>query len=75
MTRREFYMPIIAKIIADVGKSDMAKLRKALREGFPYPPRSMHPYKIWLDEIRVQLGTKNKQKDVEGQGSLFNAST
>ena len=57
-TWREHYRPIIAKIIEDVGTEDMSKLRKAFRDAFPSPPRKYHPYKMWLDEIRVQLGLK-----------------
>lgn len=55
---REKVKPIIASVIADVGTSDMAKLRQALRDAFPFGPRQYHPYKIWLDEINVQLGLK-----------------
>ncbi len=71
MTWRERYMPIIAGIIAEVGTSDMKKLNKALSDGFPDPPKKMHPYKIWRDEVRTQLGLKEVIKDVEGQGKLF----
>ena len=58
MTWREKYIPIIAAVLAEhAGKSLMEK-RVALRNAFPHGPRENHPYKIWLDECRVQLGTK-----------------
>ncbi|WP_373649031.1 hypothetical protein [Schlesneria sp. DSM 10557] len=58
MSYREKWAPIIAKVIADVGTDDIRKLRQALRDAWDYGPREYHPYKIWLDEIRVQLGLK-----------------
>lgn len=58
----DHYRPLIAAIIARVGTADMRLLRKVLREEFPDPPHKYHPYKIWLDEIAVQLGTKGKRK-------------
>lgn len=72
-TWRDHYRPIIAKVIEDVGVDDMKKLRKALCDAFPSPPKKYHPYKVWLDEIKVQLGTKKGKpmRDIEGQGSLF----
>lgn len=61
MPIRDHYRPIIASIIARVGTSDMRLLRKVLRDEFPDPPHRYHPYKIWLDEIAVQLGTKKRK--------------
>ena len=56
MTWRETAAPIIAKVIRDVGRDDMRVLSKALREAYPFGSRGMHPYKIWLSEIKNQLG-------------------
>jgi hypothetical protein len=72
-TWRDHYRPVIAKVISEVGISDMKALRKALREAFPNPPRKFHPYKIWLDEIKVQLGTKKKKpsESKDETGMLF----
>ena len=58
MTWRDKARPIIAAVIARVGTDDLPRLRRELREAFPFGPREYHPYKIWCDEIRVQLGTK-----------------
>lgn len=55
---RDRLRPIIADVIAEVGTDDMKRLRKALRERWDFGPREYHPYKVWLDEIRVQLGLK-----------------
>jgi len=78
MTWRDRARPLIAKVISRVGTEDMKGLRKALREAFPFGPRDYHPYKIWLDEIRVQLGTKPEKVktepepvDEQGKFTLF----
>jgi hypothetical protein len=65
MTWRDKARPVIAAVIADVGTDDLPRLRRALREAYPWPPRQYHPYEIWLDEIRVQLGTKPKRVKLE----------
>ena len=70
---RDKFRPLIGRVIEEVGTGDMKVLRKALREAFPVPPRQYHPYKIWLDEINVQLGTKKKKmsKAEKNTGTLF----
>lgn len=47
--------PIIAEVIARVGREDERVLRKALHHAYPFGERRMHPYKIWCDEVRRQL--------------------
>ena len=59
-TWRDLARPIIAKVIAEVGTSDRKRLKAALREAYPWGPRELHPYKIWCNEIRVQLGEVEK---------------
>jgi len=67
-TWRDRARPIIFEVIEQVGKEDMKSLRKALRDAYPWGERKYHPYKIWLDEIRVQLGEKTTQKkEIQGQ--------
>lgn len=79
---RDRLRPVIAQVIAEVGTDDMKKLRKALREAWPenLGPRSMHPYKIWLDEIRRQLEPRQPHENIavpkqlpscKGQMELF----
>jgi len=75
MTWREHFRPIIAKVIKDTGTIDMRLLRKKLRQAFPVPPRQYHPYKIWLDEIQVQLGLKKPTKKSDLPGQMIFAST
>jgi hypothetical protein len=48
-------IPIIRRVIEEVGRDDERALRKALAEAYPFGPRAYHPYKIWLDEIKKQL--------------------
>lgn len=55
-TRREYCAPIIARVIREVGKYNMKLLRKSLRDAYPWYERKYHPYKIWCDEVRRQLG-------------------
>jgi len=58
MSWRDRYTQLIARVISDNAGQPLAKVRKKLREAFPDGPREYHPYKIWLDECRVQLGLK-----------------
>ena len=62
MKWREHCSPIIAQVIEDTGKDDMKKLRKALRDAYPYGERKMWPYKVWCSEIKRQL---NEPKDID----------
>lgn len=77
MSWRKVAAPIIRRVIREVGTSDEKKLRAALRESYPFGPRSHHPYKIWLDEIKRQLGKKKPPEPVRnsyplpGQKELF----
>lgn len=81
MSWRDRARPIIAKVIAEIGLTDMKRLRKAISEAYPFGPREMHPYKIWCDEVRRQLGLKVVKdrkgvpvevKPLAGQQELFN---
>lgn len=55
---RESVAPIIADVLKRCEGQTLSEKRKALREAFPYGERAYHPYKIWLDECRIQLGLK-----------------
>lgn len=37
---------------------DMKAVRARLSEAYPFGEKKYHPYKIWLDEIKRQLGLK-----------------
>lgn len=57
---REIARPIICEVLMmNAGKPE-AEIRKALFQAYPFGTRRMHPYKIWLDEIRKQRGIKPK---------------
>jgi hypothetical protein len=50
--------PIIAKVLAETkGRTD-GEVRAALRAAYPFGQRRFHPYRIWLDEIRIQTGRR-----------------
>lgn len=77
---REKAASVIREVINEVGTEDEKALKKALREAYPFGPKAMHPYKIWLDEIKVQTGQKETKAPkrvteadrlAEGQTSLF----
>lgn len=76
-TWREHARPVIQQVLKDnKGKSE-TEIKKALREAYPFGMRAYHPYKIWLDEIKVQLGKKKfgRQTEavvIENQTDLFN---
>lgn len=46
---------IRATIKENEGKSER-EVRAALRAAWPWGPREHWPYRVWLDEIRRQLG-------------------
>jgi hypothetical protein len=83
MSWRDAARPRIAAVIERVGRSDMVRLRKALREAFPWGQRRNWPYKIWRDECNEQLGVKQARKrarlvasDLDaGQKMLFGAES
>lgn len=69
---REIARPIIADTISKIGLDNDKKLKKALREAYPFGERANHPYKIWLDEIKRQTGKKKKPiKKDDRQMELF----
>lgn len=76
-TWRERMRPIIHKVIVEIaGEGDLVEpgsetekaIRRALRKRWDdgkMGPRSMHPYKVWLDEIRVQLRRRSPEAALE----------
>jgi hypothetical protein len=62
MTWRDTAAPIIADVIARHGTEDMKALKKHLSAAYPFGERKYWPYKVWMDEIKVQLGTKKRKK-------------
>lgn len=44
-------------LAASTGKPP-EEIKMALHDAYPFGERAMHPYKIWLDEIKRQRGTQ-----------------
>jgi hypothetical protein len=65
-TWRDVARPIIAAVIAEVGRDDEKRLRAALRDAWPkqWGKREHHPYKVWLDEIKRQLSPQYEKPPV-----------
>lgn len=58
---RPYAARVISKVIKDNEDKDEKTIRKAISEAYPFGQRAMHPYKIWLDEIKIQLGKKRRK--------------
>jgi len=50
---RNIAAPIIAAVFQEHPNDSPAR-RKALKDAYPFGERAMHPYKIWLSEIKRQ---------------------
>ena len=62
--------PIITEVLAAMAGRPEHEVRAALRAAYPFGPRKHHPYKIWLDEIRVQTGRRRlnrRQRVIQGR--------
>ncbi len=62
--------PIIADVLAAMAGRPEYEIRAALRAAYPFGTRKHHPYKIWLDEIRVQTGRRRltgRQRVMQGR--------
>lgn len=74
-TWREIAAPIINRVLEETKGKDEKDIRKALKDAYPFGERHYHPYKVWLDEIRVQRGKrqfgKTPIKVSKDQGKLF----
>ena len=59
---RDHAAPIIAAVILENYGQTEKEIRAILRDHYPFGQREHHPYRIWCDEINVQLGIKAKKK-------------
>jgi hypothetical protein len=50
--------PIIERVLIETAGRLDAEVRAALRAAYPFGERAHHPYRIWLDEIRIQTGRR-----------------
>ena len=77
MNWRDKARPIITKIIADNLGASERYLRRLFAASYPWGEKTNHPYKVWCDEINVQLGkrefgSKKKTKVKQaGQREMF----
>lgn len=62
MSWRNECAPIIARIIAEHGREDLAETKRALNQAYPFGERAYWPYKVWLSEIHRQLGEPSRDK-------------
>lgn len=69
--RRDAAARIIAGVIARVGRADEKRLRQALRDAYPWGERRYWPYKVWLSEIKCQIGARS----CEPTPDLFSTTT
>lgn len=51
---RKIASPIVTRVLDETRGQSEKEIRAALREAYPFGPRSHHPYKIWLSEIKRQ---------------------
>ncbi len=70
-TWRERAAPIVANIVRDNGFSDPKALRAALSKSYPFGTRTGYPYRVWLTEIRRQIGGMRPAKPDPAQLKLF----
>ena len=47
---------VIFKVITDNPGLDEKAMRKKISAEYPFGERDYHPYKIWLSEVKNQLG-------------------
>jgi hypothetical protein len=47
---------IIERVIAENPDCDEKELRKRISAAYPWHPRTHHPYKCWLEEVKRALG-------------------
>lgn len=60
-TWRDHCRPIIKKVLEENKDKSEKEIKLALKNAYPYGMRKYHPYKIWLDEIKVQRGLKQSK--------------
>lgn len=59
---RKIAAPIIHETLESTKGFPESEIKKALREAYPFGLRKHHPYKIWLDEIKIQRGFKKRHR-------------
>lgn len=62
MSWRTVAAQTVFKVIQSNPDAKPEELRKLISAAYPFGERKYHPYKIWLDEIKRQTGTKAQPK-------------
>lgn len=76
-TWRDQARPVVTRAIADGRDAGLTgrDLLKHVQAFYPFGPRENWPYKVWLDEVRCQLGRRKRKRtqapDLPDQGALF----
>lgn len=71
MSLRDIAAPAVAEIVRQVGREDPAALRRALTRAYPFAERRGWAYKVWLSEIKTQIGGMRPAKPDPRQLRLF----
>ena len=66
MSWRDRARPIVAKAIKDARRQGLTgrDAKDFISLYYPFGERAMHPYKIWLDEVKRQLNEKPTPDDL-----------
>lgn len=71
---RDKARPIIGRVIEETKSDNEKVIRKALAAAYPWGEKKNFPYKIWCDEINVQLGKRkfrgSRKKTVAQKGQM-----
>lgn len=82
-TWRERAHEVIAAVIREHPDVEGPALRKLISAAYPFGERAMHPYKIWLDEVKRTLEWRavpkrgpdpakaREEREAAGQGTLL----
>jgi len=57
---RDACRPIIARVIAKNPNADEKELRRLISLAYPFGERARYPYKVFLSEVKLQLGKSKR---------------
>ncbi len=70
---RKLAAPIISNVLTETKGQPDSDIRAALRAAYPFGVRRHHPYRVWLDEIRIQTGRRkigSRVRRLQGRAPL-----
>ena len=71
MDWRDHAKPIISRVIGEHRDRPVQEIRRALRDVYPFGLRQYHPYKVWCDEVRIQLAALENERNGNSDLPLF----